>query len=279
VTAAPLLELGSDVGWPDVEAAAAARSHAGGRHGRLAELVEWLAGAQGKYPPQPPRRTRCATLGQVPEPVAELAASLDVGLLEVDPPPRVADAFPLGAEVADDEVDAGADLLVLAGRDSSSAAAALVSLVTGAEPVALLPRGAAAVDAERWIADAAALRDLRRRVSAARDHPDELLAALGSPVLATAAGFAMGTAARRTPIVLAGTVVLAAALLCADAQPRAREWWQVADTSPDRAAARAVEHLELRPVLSLGTGGDDGTAGLLAVAVLRAAVTTDTSDG
>jgi nicotinate-nucleotide--dimethylbenzimidazole phosphoribosyltransferase len=98
-----------------------------------------------------------------------------------------------------------------------------------------------------------------------------LLAALGSPLVAAAAGFALRAASRRTPLLLDGTAPLAAALLCVDTQSRAREWWQVADTSPDRAHARVLERLELRPLLDLGAGGD-GTAGLLAVAVLRAAV-------
>jgi nicotinate-nucleotide--dimethylbenzimidazole phosphoribosyltransferase len=161
---------------------------------------------------------------------------------------------------------------VLGGQDDTPAPAALVSVLTGAEPVALLPRGADATDTERWIADAARLRDLRRCIVQLRPRPDELLAELGSPVVAAAAGFALRAAGRRTPLVLDGTPALAAGLLCADTQPRAREWWQVADTSSDRAHARAVEQLELQPLLDLRAGTGDGSAGLLAVAVLRAAV-------
>jgi NaMN:DMB phosphoribosyltransferase len=41
--------------------------------------------------------------------------------------------------------------------------------------------------------------------------------------------------------------------------------------------ARAVEQLALRPLLALGTGRGDGTAGVLAVAILRAAVTMGSS--
>lgn len=267
-----LLEIGAGVGWPDGEAAGAARSGADARTGRLGELIEWFAGTRGSYPPAAPQRTRCVVLGPVAAGAADIAASLDVGVRGVDLPAGSTAGFALGAEVADAEIEAGTDLIVLTGRDETPAPTVLISLLTGAEPVALMPRGAAAVDTEGWMARAAQVRDARRRVAPLRARPDELLAALDSPVLAAAAGLAMRAAARRTPVVLDGIAVLAGAVLCVDSQPRARRWWQIADTSPERAHARAVEQLALPPLLDLGTRLDDGTAGLLAVAMLRAAV-------
>jgi NaMN:DMB phosphoribosyltransferase len=68
---------------------------------------------------------------------------------------------------------------------------------------------------------------------------------------------------------------MAAALLCVDSQPRAAEWFQVADSSDDPVHRRAVEQLRARPLLDLGTSSGDGTAGVLAVALLRAAVVGD----
>jgi NaMN:DMB phosphoribosyltransferase len=79
--------------------------------------------------------------------------------------------------------------------------------------------------------------------------------------------------------VLDGPAAYAAALLCVDGQPRAREWWQLADTSTDRAAMRAAARLERAPLLDLRTGNGDGTAGLLAIEVLRAAVVAGMADG
>lgn len=266
-----LLELGAGVGRPDAEAAGAARANAGLRAGRFDELVEWLAGTQGRYPPIGPKRARCVVLGSTADGLPDLAATLDVGIVPLVPPE--ADAFSAGVAAADAEIDAGADLLVLAARDDNTTPAVLVSLLTGAEPVALLPRGADTVDTESWIARAGAIRDARRGLTALRTRPDELLGALGSPQLAMAAGFVMRAAARRTGVIVDGTPAVAAGLLCIDVQPKAREWWQVADTGADRAHARAVEQLGLRPILALGTGRGDGAAGLLAVAILRAAVT------
>jgi nicotinate-nucleotide--dimethylbenzimidazole phosphoribosyltransferase len=270
----PLLELGVDVDWTDADAAAAARAQARAGSGRLADLVEWLAATEGRFPPRLPRRARCIVVGSVEDSVAELADSLQIGVRGIDVPADPTAAFTAGTTAADDEVDAGADLVVLAADDATNASAVAVSLLTGAEPVALLPRGGAAVDTRAWVVRAEDLRDARRRVAPLRSRPDEFLMALESPVFAAAVGFVLRAAGRRTPLILDGTGAVAAALFCFDVQTRVARWWQIADTSTDRIHQRVVDELTVRPLLDLGTSRGDGTAGLLAVAVLRAAGTT-----
>jgi nicotinate-nucleotide--dimethylbenzimidazole phosphoribosyltransferase len=49
--------VAAEVPWPDHQAELAAREHAA-RLGRLDALAEWLAGAQGSYPPTDPKRVR-----------------------------------------------------------------------------------------------------------------------------------------------------------------------------------------------------------------------------
>jgi nicotinate-nucleotide--dimethylbenzimidazole phosphoribosyltransferase len=266
-----LLELGAAVEWTDAGAAATAREQAGPGVGRLGELTEWLAATQGQFPPTAPARVRCVVIGPIEQRLTILAERLDVGLRGRDAPGDTAGAAAAGAAAADAEVDAGTDLLVLAARDGTAAPAGLVGALTGAEPVDLLPRGAEATDTADWIARAIALRDGRRAVSGLRAQPDDLLAALDSPTLAAAVGFVLQAAARRTPLVLDGSAAVAAALLGYEIQPRAGRWWQLADTSPDPVHAKAAEQLGHRPLLDLGTTVGDGTAGVLAVAILHAA--------
>jgi nicotinate-nucleotide--dimethylbenzimidazole phosphoribosyltransferase len=208
-------------------------------------------------------------LGPAPEAVLARAADLGVGIRSLE----AANGFRSGARIADEEIDAGTDLIVLAGTDTTPAAATLIGLITGAEPVALLPRGVDAIDTAGWIERATQLREARRRLAELRTQPDRLLAEAGNPAVAAAAGVALQAAARRTGVVLDGVAPLAAAVLCLDIQSRASQWWQVADTSDDRVHRRAVEKLGLRPLLDLGTRTGDGTAGLLALAVLQAALT------
>ncbi|MDT4927876.1 MAG: nicotinate-nucleotide--dimethylbenzimidazole phosphoribosyltransferase [Pseudonocardiales bacterium] len=273
-SAIDLVALAADVEWTDAAAAASARAETRVADGRLAELVEWLASTQGRYPPERPARPRCIVMGPVSDSTAAIAETFDVGVRSVDvaADASVSAALTAGAAAADDEVDAGADLLIVADPDSSAAPAVLVSLLTGAEPVALLPRGAAATDTAAWISRAEYLRDARRRVAQLRGRPDELLAELDHPPLAATTAFLLRAAGRRTPIILDGSAAAAAALLGYETQSRTGRWWRLADTSSDPVHVRVAEELVQRPLLDLGTSSGDGTAGLLALAVLRAAV-------
>lgn len=265
-------EVGADVDWPDADAAAAARAAAPVAAGRLGELLEWAAGTQGRFPPVRLRRVRCLLDDDPVDALAELAVELDVGLRRIRPPAQVAAGFAAGVALADEEIDSGADLLVLAAPGDAVAAALAVGAVTGAEPVALLPRGASAVDTAGWIARAAELRDGRRRLAGLGAQPDELLSALGSPAFALLAGVALRAAVRRTPAVLDGTAAVAAGVVGSAVQTRVVRWWQVADTSTDPVHERASAQLGRTPLLALSAARGDGTAGLLAVAVLRAAI-------
>ena len=211
--------------------------------------------------------------------VRRLAAEGDVGTQHLaegiaDP----AEALDAGVATADAEVDAGAGLLLLAAAEAE-AAAVVTALLTGAEPVALLPRGAAVTDSAAWIADATQLRDRLRAVRELRHQPGRLITELRRPALAAACGFLLQAAARRTPLLLDGPGAVAAALVAADLRPRATQWWRVADTGPDAVQARALHHLGDRPVLDLGTADGSGRAGLLALAVLRGVPSLDRTEG
>ena len=269
--AAGLSSFGTDVEWPDAEAAALARAAAGRPPSRLDELTEWLAGAQGHYPPLPPARPRCLVAGEPAPGLAELATGVGVGLRHLEVPEEVPSAVAHGRDLADEEVDSGTDLLVVvAAGDGDAGVDAVASLLTGAEPVALLPRGAAAVDTPAWMAYAARLRDLRRAAAELRQDADALLARLRRPLLAAVAGFVLHAAARRTPLVLDGHLAVVAGLLAHDVQPRAARWWQIAaDDGP--AVGRCVDALDQTPLLQLGPQPESGLAGLTCLTLLRAA--------
>lgn len=266
-------DFATDVHEVDDEAGAAARTQIGSEAGRLAELAGWLAATQARTPPTAPRRPRCVVVGDAAPAIAALADSLQVGLRVLPCSASPAEALATGMSAADQEVDAGADFVVLVADAAASdaAPAALVTVLRGVEPVALLPRGAAAADSGGWSRRAARVRDLRRAALRFRARPDELLAALGSAPLATAAGFLLRATARRTPFVLDGGCAVAAALFGYDIAPQAAGWWQVADASPDPVHGRACQELGLEPLLALGVARPIGVAGLLALAVIRAA--------
>jgi nicotinate-nucleotide--dimethylbenzimidazole phosphoribosyltransferase len=186
---------------------------------------------------------------------------------------EMAAAVGRGAQVADDEIDTGADLLIAAVASARPlhAALAAVAVLTNAEPAKVMDRGASATDPDTWMADTLAVRDLRRAAFAHRSQAGPLLAALDSTLLAHATGFVLQATARQTGVVLDGLTAAAAALIARDAAPLAGSWWLAADTAPGPGYELAITRLGLRPVLELGLARADGTAGALCVPILRAA--------
>ncbi len=182
-------------------------------------------------------------------------------------------AFAAGVAVADEEVDAGADLLIPAdmGIGNTTPAAVLVAAIADVEPVQVVGRGSG-VDDAGWMRKIAAIRDALRRARPVADDPLGLLAAVGGADLAATAGFLVQAAVRRTPVVLDGLCAAAAATVAEGVAPRAVDWWLAGHRSPEPAHRIALQRLGLEPVLDLGMRLGEGTGALVALPVLRAAV-------
>jgi nicotinate-nucleotide--dimethylbenzimidazole phosphoribosyltransferase len=88
------------------------------------------------------------------------------------------------------------------------------------------------------------------------------------------AGFCAQAAVRRTPLLLDGVVVTAAALVADRMAPGARAWWQAGHRSTEPAHTLALAHLDLVPIVDLGLRLGEGTGAAVALPILRAAVAT-----
>lgn len=184
-------------------------------------------------------------------------------------------AIDLGRRIADDEVDTGADVLIAGdmGIGNTTAATTLICGVTGKEPVVLVGRGTG-IDDAGWMRKTAAVRDAMWRGRAHFEDPVSLLRVCGGPDLAAMAGFCAQAAVRKTPLVLDGVVVTAAALIADRLAPGARDWWRAGHRSTEPAHTAALAHLELEPIVDLGLRLGEGTGALVALPILRAAVAT-----
>lgn len=184
-------------------------------------------------------------------------------------------AVEAGIAIADGEIDSGADLLIAGqlGVGATTVAAVLVSVITNTEPVKVVGRGTG-IDDDTWMRKASAIRDARLRAWPTRATPTDLLATAGGADVAALTGFLLRAAARRTPVLLDGLTAAAAALVTHELQPRCVRWWRVGQPTREPAHAIALRHLGQEPILDLGMNTGDGSAALLALPVLRAAIRT-----
>jgi len=184
-------------------------------------------------------------------------------------------AVQAGKQIADEEVDAGADLLIAGdmGIGNTTAATTLVAVIAGTEPVAAVGRGTG-IDDAGWMRKTTAVRDAMYRARHHAGDPMALLQTCGGADLAAMAGFCAQAAVRRTPLLLDGVVVTAAALVADLLAPGARQWWQAGHRSTEPAHSLALARLDLEPIVDLKMRLGEGTGALVAVPIVRAAVAT-----
>lgn len=182
-------------------------------------------------------------------------------------------AIAAGRAIADEEVDAGADLLIVGemGIGNTTPATVLIAALTDTEPVAAVGRGTG-VDDAGWIRKTAAIRDAMHRVHRDVADPVALLRIGGGADLAAMAGFLAQAAIRRTPVIIDGVVVTAAAMVADEFAPGARQWWVAGHRSTEPAHALALRRLGLDPILDLGMRLGEGSGALVALPVLQGAV-------
>lgn len=188
---------------------------------------------------------------------------------------EVARAIAAGRAIADEEVDAGADLLIAGdmGIGNTTPAAVLVAALTNAEPVVAVGFGTG-IDDAGWARKTSAVRDALFRASRVLPDPVGLLRCAAGADLAAMAGFCAQAAVRRTPLLLDGMAVTAAALVAERLAPGARHWWQAGHRSTEPGHTLALAALELEPILDLRMRLGEGSGAALAVPVLRAAAAT-----
>ncbi|KUI23361.1 nicotinate-nucleotide--dimethylbenzimidazole phosphoribosyltransferase [Mycobacterium sp. GA-1285] len=191
---------------------------------------------------------------------------------------EVAAALEAGRRIVDDEVDSGADLLIAGdmGIGNTTPATTLIAALTDTEPVVLVGRGTG-VDDAGWARKAAAVRDALYRCRNSFADPVALLRICAGADLAAMAGFCAQAAVRRTPVLLDGLVVTAAALLAERLAPGARHWWRAGHLSTEPAHEVALNRLGLDPIVDMGMRLGEGTGAAVALPVVRAAVATLTS--
>lgn len=182
-------------------------------------------------------------------------------------------AIAAGRAIADEEVDSGADLLIAGdmGIGNTTPATVLIALLTDTEPVAAVGRGTG-IDDPSWSKKTAAIRDAMRRARPHVKRPVDLLRVASGADIAAIAGFLAQAAVRRTPVILDGVVVTAAAMVAEDLAHGAKQWWVAGHRSTEPAHTLALAHLRLEPLIEMEMRLGEGSGALTALPILRAAV-------
>ena len=181
-------------------------------------------------------------------------------------------AVETGIKVAADLVDEGYRCLITGdmGIANTTASAALIAVFTGSTPALVTGRGTG-IDDSTWARKVEVVRralDLHRCDPAS---PLETLAAVGGLEHAALAGFILGGAARRVPVLLDGVIACAAAVAARAFAPQVTDYLIAGHLSTEPGALRALDALGLQPLLDLGMRLGEGSGAVLALPVVAAA--------
>ncbi|MGA5566438.1 nicotinate-nucleotide--dimethylbenzimidazole phosphoribosyltransferase [Streptomyces platensis] len=182
-------------------------------------------------------------------------------------------AFRAGMAIADEEADAGTDLVVLGDLSvgGTTVASTLIAALCGTDASVVTGRGGAGIDDLAWMRKCAAIRDALRRARPVLGDQLELLATVGGADLTALTGFLLQSAVRRTPVILDGVVSAACALVAQRVAFRAPDWWLAGQASGEPAQAKALDRIALNPLLDHGVTAGEGTGALLALPLVQAA--------
>lgn len=181
-------------------------------------------------------------------------------------------AIEIGIALAGDLIAAGNRCLLTGdmGIANTTASAALIAVFTGAPAAEVTGRGTGIDDATLAHKVSVVEAALRRH---APDPADPLgaLAAVGGLEHAALAGFLLGAAAGRTPVILDGVIAGAAALVAAALAPDSTAAMIAGHRSAEPGAGRALAQLGLRPLVDLDLRLGEGSGAALSLGLVQSA--------
>jgi nicotinate-nucleotide--dimethylbenzimidazole phosphoribosyltransferase len=181
-------------------------------------------------------------------------------------------AVEVGITVANDLIAAGADVLLTGdmGIANTTASAALIAACTGADPAEATGRGTGVDDATL----AHKVDVVRRGLELHRPDPADpigVLAAFGGFEHAAIAGYILGGAAARIPVLLDGVIAGSATLVAQLLAPDALAACLAGHRSVEPGHSVALRRLGLRPLVDLDLRLGEGTGALLALPIVQSA--------
>jgi nicotinate-nucleotide--dimethylbenzimidazole phosphoribosyltransferase len=181
-------------------------------------------------------------------------------------------ALSLGVRIALERARDGVEVVGVGevGIGNTTPSAALIAAFTKQSPSIVTGRGTGIDDAglasKIRVIDEALLR------VGSRTNPFDIARALGGLEILSMAGFMIGSASQRMPVVIDGLIASAAALVAAALRPGVERYFVASHRSTEPGIVAALSHLKLRPLVELEMRLGEGTGSVLGIALLRASV-------
>jgi nicotinate-nucleotide--dimethylbenzimidazole phosphoribosyltransferase len=204
--------------------------------------------------------------------------------LAVEPAMSTAEAdsaLDVGALTAAQLLAEGADCLITGdmGIGNTTPSAALIAAITGRSVTEVTGRGTGISDEALGFKVSAISRGLERAAGVlglsgtdlATASGRDLVAQVGGLEIAALAGFVIGGAAARVPVIVDGVIALAGALVASRIAPASVDYLIAGHRSTEPGASAALSFLGLEPVLDLGLRLGEGTGACLSLPCVRAA--------
>jgi nicotinate-nucleotide--dimethylbenzimidazole phosphoribosyltransferase len=182
-------------------------------------------------------------------------------------------ALDVGAAIATQLVAHGARALVTGdmGIGNTTPSAALIAALTGRPASEVTGRGTGIDDVTLATKIAVIEAALGRVGPHGADDPIGLLAEVGGLEIAALAGFLVGGASLRVPVLVDGVIALAALLVAHALCPDALGYVIAGHRSTEPGASIALAHLGLEPLLDLELRLGEGSGACLALPLVEAA--------
>jgi len=181
-------------------------------------------------------------------------------------------AVETGISIARELVAAGNRCLITGdmGIANTTASAALIAVFTNATAALVTGRGTG-IDDPTWARKVDVVRRALELHRCDPASPLDTLAAVGGLEHAALAGFILGGASLRVPVLLDGVIACAAAVAARAFAPQVTDYLIAGHLSTEPGALRALHALGLSPLLDLGMRLGEGSGAVLALPVVAAA--------
>ncbi|WP_344588599.1 nicotinate-nucleotide--dimethylbenzimidazole phosphoribosyltransferase, partial [Kitasatospora paracochleata] len=181
-------------------------------------------------------------------------------------------AIEVGIETARDLVAAGNKVLITGdmGIANTTASAALIAVFTGADAADVTGRGTG-IDDQTHTRKVEVVRQALALHQPDPADPIGVLAAVGGLEHAAIAGFLLGAASLRTPVILDGVIAGSAALVAKAIAPEVLAACIAGHRSAEPGHQAALAKLGLRPLIDLDLRLGEGTGALLALPLVQSA--------